>query len=82
MDLNGDQRLVVGELDQFAVQAKSWDRNNDGLISEEEMPISVLLEVKRPEARGLRSRLGGTAIEKRGANESTALLGSQDGLYI
>ncbi len=72
MDLNGDQRLVVGELDQFAVQAKSWDRNNDGLISEEEMPISVLLEVKRPEARGLRSRLGGTAIEKRGANESTA----------
>ncbi len=59
MDLNGDQRLVVGELDQFAVQAKSWDRNNDGLISDEEMHISFLLAGQRAETRGLAFAIGG-----------------------
>lgn len=72
MDLNGDEKLVQAELDQFSRQAKSWDRNKDGTISTEEMPVSVLLEVKRPEARGLKSRLGGTAVEKRGTNVGSA----------
>ena len=72
MDLNGDQKLVTAELEQFASQALSWDGNKDGSIQTEEMPVSVLLEVRRSEARGLRSRLGGTAVEKRGTNESSA----------
>ncbi len=72
MDLNGDQKLVMAELDQFAAQATGWDRNKDGSIAIDEMPISVLLEVKRSEVRGLKSRLGGSAIEKRGANDVSA----------
>lgn len=72
MDLNGDQKLVVAELEQFANQAAPWDRNKDGAVAVDEMPISVLLEVKRSEVRGLKSRLGGTAIEKRGANDVSA----------
>lgn len=72
MDLNGDQKLVVAELEQFADQATPWDRNKDGALAVDEMPISVLLEVKRSEVRGLKSRLGGTAIEKRGANDVSA----------
>ena len=72
MDLNGDQKLLAAEIDQFPAQARTWDRNKDGSIQTDEMPISVLLEVRRPESRGLRSRLGGTAVEKRGTNEGSA----------
>ncbi len=77
MDLNGDQKLVAAELEQFSPQARGWDRNEDGVIQSEEMPVSVLLEVKRPEARGLRSRLGGTAIEKGAQSRCQPLLGLQ-----
>ena len=72
MDLNGDQKVALAELDQFASQALKWDVDKDGAIQTEEMPISVLMEFKRGEVRGLRSRLGGVANEKRGANVGSA----------
>lgn len=72
MDVNGDRKLAVTELDHFAAQAQNLDVDKDGVIQAEEMPISVLLEIKRGDARGLRSRLGGTTVEKRGANVGSA----------
>ncbi len=58
MDLNGDQKIVAAELEQFVVQARGWDHNKDGVLQSQERPVSVLLEAKRPEVRAVRSRLG------------------------
>ncbi len=72
IDHNGDRKLSMSEVERFAPICMSWDRNSDGVIQENEMPVSVLLEVKRSDVRGSGLRLGGTDSEKRGANEVSA----------
>lgn len=68
MDANGDQRLVVAELERFDHTCAAWDRNQDGSIQLEEMPIAVLLSISRDDSRQALLSMGGPAAEKRGAN--------------
>ncbi len=72
VDANGDRRISPHEAEQFSKSAATWDKNQDGGLTRDEVPTSILLVVERSDRRMAFLTAGGPTDEKRGANDSTA----------
>lgn len=69
VDANGDRRLTGLELSDFHAFAGRWDRNFNGRLEEEELPLVISVRIAREDNR-LAGFLPGGTSEKKGVTNT------------
>ncbi|MGN6544349.1 MAG: hypothetical protein ACTHK7_04825 [Aureliella sp.] len=64
VDANGDRRLTGLELSDFHASAGRWDRNFNGRLEEEELPLVISMRIAREDNRFAGFLPGGTNVKK------------------